>query len=324
MQHPQPIVIAHRGASGYLPEHSVGAKILAHGYGADYLEQDVILSRDDVPLVFHDLNLEELTDVASRYPGRHRDDGHWYAIDFTLAELKTLLLHERVDPRSGQPRWPGRFAERGVPFAIVTLDEELDLIRGLNRATGRTAGIYTEVKSPAWHREQGKDSTRVVIDTLARHGYTRRDQPVYLQCFDDVECRRIRNELRCELKLIQLIGENEWLEAATDYDALRTAAGLAQIARYADGVGPSIDRIVTWQAGGDSPRLSTLVADAHDAGLAVHPFTLRADDLPRGAGTIDAVHAALFDLAGVDGVFTDFPDRTRAYLDAATNRGNLS
>lgn len=320
----RPIVIAHRGASGYLPEHSIAAKVLAHGYGADYLEQDVILSRDDVPLVFHDLNLEELTDVASRYPGRHRGDGHWYAIDFTLAELKTLMLHERVDPKSGHPRWPGRFAERGVPFCIVTLDEELDLVRGLNRATGRSAGIYTEVKSPAWHREQGKDSTRVVLDTLARHGYTRRDQPVYLQCFDDAECRRIRHELRSDLKLIQLIGENEWQEAATDYDALRTADGLADIARYADGIGPPIDRIVRWHDGQARPRLSSLVADAHAAGLAVHPYTLRIDDLPAGSGSVDALHAALFEQAGVDGVFTDFPDRTRAYLDAAAGRGDRS
>ena len=315
MPRPRPIVIAHRGASGYLPEHSLGAKVLAHGYGADYLEQDVILSRDDVPLVFHDLNLEELTDVATRYPQRSRGDGHWYAIDFTLAELKTLQLHERVDPGTGRPHWPGRFAARGVPFSIVTLDEELELVRGLNHATGRTAGIYTEVKSPAWHRAQGKDSTRIVLDTLARHGYSRRDQPVYLQCFDDLECKRIRRELGSDLKLIQLIGENAWGEAATDYDALRAPRGLADVATYADGIGPPIARIVDWRAPGTAPVVSALVAAAHSVGLAVHPYTLRVDALPPGPADADALHAALFDLAGVDGLFTDFPDRTKAYLD---------
>ena len=321
MSQTRPIVIAHRGASGYLPEHSIGAKVLAHGYGADYLEQDVILTRDDVPIVFHDLNLEELTDVARRFPGRARIDGHWYAIDFTLAELKSLQLHERVDPTSGQPHYPGRFAERGVPFSLVTLDEDLDLVHGLNRATGRMAGVYTEVKSPAWHRAQGKDSTRAVLDTLARHGYMGRDHAVYLQCFDDAELRRMRDELRCDLKLIQLIGENEWQEAATDYDALRTAAGLAGVARYAQGIGPPIGRIVSWPPGGGAPALTTLVADAHALGLAVHPYTLRIDDLPPGPGDATALHAALFDLAVIDGLFTDFPDRTKAYIDGSARAG---
>jgi glycerophosphoryl diester phosphodiesterase len=195
MQQNRPIVIAHRGASAYLPEHSLAAKVLAHGYGADYLEQDVILSRDDVPLVFHDLYLDELTDVAARFPGRARADGRHYAIDFSLAELKQLRLHERIDPLTGQPAWPKRFQEPGVPFSIVTLDEELALVRGLNATTGRFAGIYTEVKSPAWHHAQGKDSTRAILDTLTRHGYTRRNQGAFLQCFDDVELKRVRHEL---------------------------------------------------------------------------------------------------------------------------------
>lgn len=313
--HP-PIVIAHRGASGYLPEHSLAAKVLAHGYGADYLEQDVILSRDGVALVFHDLHLEELTDVAATFPGRARDDGHWYAIDFTLTELRALTLRERVDYPSGQRHWPGRFAENSLRFPLVTLQEELELVRGLNRSTGRTAGIYTEVKSPAWHHAQGQDSTRVVLDTLARYGYTRRDQPVYVQCFDDLETRRMRHELGCDLKLIQLIGENAWGEAATDYDVLRTPAGLARVAEYADGIGPPITRCVEWRADG-TPVATPLVAAAHAAGLAVHPYTVRADGLPAGPASLDALHEALFGVAGVDGVFTDFPDRTRAYLDAA-------
>ena len=203
----------------------------------------------------------------------------------------------------------------------MTLDEELDLVRGLNRATGRVAGIYTEVKSPAWHHAQGKDCTRAVLDTLARHGYTRRDQPVYLQCFDDVELMRMRDELRTDLKLIQLIGENEWQEAATDYDALRTPAGLGRVARYAAGIGPPIARVVGWDGDGTA-RATSLVTDAHALGLAVHPYTFRIDDLPAGPANADALHAALFDLAGVDGLFTDFPDRTKAYIDSHARAGD--
>lgn len=311
----RPIVIAHRGASAYLPEHSIGAKVMAHAYGADYLEQDVILTKDDVPIVFHDPNLEELTDVASRFPDRRRSDGHWYAIDLTLAEIRTLTLGERVDFPSDALHWPGRFGERAVPFRIVTLDEELALVRGLNRTTGREAGIYTEVKSPAWHRAQGKDPTRVVLETLARHGYVRRDQRAYVQCFDDQELVRMRRGFGTDLKLIQLIGENEWREAETDYDVLRTREGLHRVAACADGIGPPIARCVEWRDDG-TPVATGLVADAHAEGLAVHPYTVRADGLPAGAPDLEALHRALFEVARVDGVFTDFCDRTRAFLDS--------
>ena len=315
MQTKRPIVIAHRGASAYLPEHSQAAKVLAHGLGADYLEQDVILTRDDVPIVFHDLYLDELTDVAGCFPGRARADGRHYAIDFTVEELKSLRLHERVDPVSGNPAWPRRFHELGVPFTIVTLDEELSLVRGLNASSGRFAGVYTEVKSPAWHRAQGKDSTRAILDTLARHGYGRRDSPAYLQCFDDRELRRIREDLRSDLTLIQLIGENSWEEADTDYDMLRTPAGLAAIAGYAQGIGPPIERIVSFGAPDSTPAYSSLVNDAHAVALAVHPYTFRSDALAGRAPDADALHEALFLGARVDGLFTDFCDATKAFLD---------
>lgn len=318
----RPIVIAHRGASGYLPEHSLAAKVLAHGLGADFLEQDVILTRDDVPIVFHDLELEALTDVAAHYPGRARSDGHWYAIDFTLAELRILSLNERVDPATGARTWPRRFAGRGLRFPIVTLDEELELIRALNAARGMDSGIYTEVKSPAWHRAQGKDLSRIVVDTLARHGYARRDSNVYLQCFDDLELRRIRDELGCRLKLIQLIGENAWQEAPTDYDALRTPEGLRGVAGYADGIGPSIAMLVTFPGNGAAAVPSGLCASAQALGLAVHPYTLRADSLPPGAGDLDEVHRVLFGVLGADGVFTDFPDLTIAYVGTREPTGN--
>jgi len=308
-----PIVIAHRGASGYLPEHTIPAKVLAHAQGADYLEQDVVLSRDNVPIVFHDLTLEEITDVGARFPGRQRGDGHWYALDFTVAELKSLTVRERVTA-SGQPTYPGRFQERAVPFSIVTLEEELALIRGLNAVTGRTAGIYTEIKSPAWHRAQQRDLTPIVLEILSRFGYSKRQHPAYLQCFDAEELKRIRGQLGCELKLIQLVGENAWAESDTDYDQLRSARGLDAVARYADGIGPWIPHIASWPAGGGAAQVTPLTAAAHAHGLAVHPYTFRSDDLPAGAPDAEAVHRTLFEVAGVDGLFSDFPDRTLAYI----------
>ena len=308
-----PIVIAHRGASGYLPEHTIAAKVLAHAQGADYLEQDVVLSRDNVPIVFHDLTLEEITDVGERFPGRARADGHWYVLDLTLAELKTLTVRER-ERAPGRPTYPGRFQERSVPFSIVTLEEELALIRGLNTVTGRVAGIYTEVKSPAWHRAQQRDLSPIVLDTLARFGYQHRDDRAFLQCFDAEELKRIRGELGCRLRLVQLIGENAWAESDTDYDHLRSARGLEAVSRYADAIGPWIPHVARWPAPGSPAQVTPLTASAHEHGLGVHPYTFRSDDLPAGAPDAAQVYTALFEMAGVDGLFSDFPDQTRAYL----------
>jgi len=307
-----PIVIAHRGASGYLPEHTLAGKAYAHALGADYLEQDVVLTRDDVPIVFHDLVLEEVTDVAALFPGRQRDDGHWYAIDFDWTELQRLSIRERIELASGQPAFPHRFRER-LPLRINSLAEELALVRGLNAATGRHAGVYTEVKSPAWHRAEGKDLSPRVLAVLAEYGYRTQADDVWLQCFDAAECRRLRFELGCALRLVQLIGENEWHESTTDYDALRSPAGLAAVARYAQGIGPWIPQVVSFAPDG-VPHLTTLAADAHAAGLLVHAYTFRVDQLPPNAPGDAALHRALFELAGVDGVFTDFPDRTLALL----------
>ena len=308
-----PIVIAHRGASGYLPEHTLVAKAYAHALGADYLEQDVVLTRDDLPVVFHDLVLEEVTDVAQRFPDRCRADGHWYVIDFDYAELGRLSVRERVATETGAPTYPNRFREQ-LPLRIRSLAEELALVRGLNGSTGRHTGVYTEVKSPAFHRAAGKDLSRVVLDTLAEFGYLRRGDRAWLQCFDAAELSRIRVELGCDLKLVQLVGENAWSESATDYDALRSREGLARVARYADGIGPWIPQVVRWAGAGAAAQVTELVADAHAAGLAVHAYTFRVDQLPAHAPDATAVHHALFGAAGIDGLFTDFADVTLALL----------
>ena len=138
-------VIAHRGASGYLPEHTLPAKALAHAMGADFLEQDVVASRDGELIVLHDIHLDRVTDVAKRFPARARKDGRFYALDFDLAELRQLRVHERV-AADGKPVYPGRFPVTAGRFALHTFDEELAFIRGLNETTGRNAGVYPEIK----------------------------------------------------------------------------------------------------------------------------------------------------------------------------------
>lgn len=310
-----PLVIAHRGASGYLPEHTLEAKALAYAQGADYLEQDVVISKDGVPVVAHDLTLEDTSNVRDVFPDRARPDGHWYLIDFTWEELRTLTLHERT-AEGGAPARAGRFAADGVGFRLHTLDEELAFIRGLNgtlgKHLGREVGVYTEVKSPAWHREQGVDSAPIVLASLARHGYTKATDRAYLQCFDFAELRRIRQALRSELKLIQLVGDNSWGEADTDYGYLLTPTGLREVATVADGIGPWGPQVLNF-APNKAPVPTGLVQAAHAAGLAVHPYTLRADELPPGVADLPALVHAL-QAAGVDGAFTDFPDQMRAAL----------
>lgn len=309
----RPLVIAHRGASGYLPEHTLAAQALAHGTGADFVEQDVVLSRDGVPVVLHDIHLDTTTDVAEVYPGRARADGRYYAIDFTLAELRRLAVRERIDRRSGRPVFPSRFPHGHARFAIPTLAESLQLVRGLNASTGRTVGVYPEIKDPAFHRAAGQDISRIVLETLAAHGYAGKGDPFYVQCFDWSEVQRIRRELGFRGRLVQLLGENRWgIAPGVDYDRLRSPAGLAEIAAVADGIGPWHRQVASGVAGGRLV-LTPLVRDAHAVGLEVHPYTFRVEQVPDGIG-FAAWLRAFRDQAGVDGVFTDFPDKAAEAL----------
>jgi len=296
-----PVVIAHRGASGYLPEHTLEAKAYAHAVGADFLEQDVVLTRDDVPIVLHDTWLERVTDVAGVFPGRQRGDGHFYAIDFSLEEIRRLTVRERRSGEGGL-RWPGRFDVAGVPFRIPTLAEEIAFIRGLNRTTGREAGIYTEIKEPAWHRAHDKDPSRVVLEVLRRAGYAERDDPVFLQCFDAAELRRVREELGSRLRLVLLLGDEEWLRSP------RRDMRLADVAEYADAIGVWVPSLFAPAEQGAAPQSSGLVEAAHAQGLLVHAYTYRDDELPEGIRGAAEAHALLYRVAGVDGLFSDHPD----------------
>ena len=310
----RPIIIAHRGASGYLPEHTLAAKAMAYAMGADYLEQDVVLSNDNVPVVLHDVQIDSVTDVVKRFPGRQREDGRFYALDFSLAELKQLKVTERFDPKTGQPAYANRFPAWQSVFEIATLEEELQLIQGLNQSTGRMVGVYPEIKAPTWHRRQGRDISRVVIEVLARYGYRGKADKVYLQCFELAELKRIRQELGYQGKLIQLLGDQRGADGA-DYEFLKTKAGLEELAKVADGIGPALQHIATGKTKTEI-KITALVQDAHALRLQVHPYTCRADALPAYAASLEALLDLFFLQAGVDGVFTDHPDRAAAFVRA--------
>ena len=314
-----PIVIAHRGASAYVPEHTLMAKAIAHAFGADYLEQDVVSSKDGVPLVLHDVQIDTVTNVASQFPKRRRADGRFYAIDFTVDELKQLNVSERFDPRSGQAAYANRYPVGEGDFRIATLDEEIQFIKNINHTTGRQAGIYPEIKRPAWHREQGYDLAKSVIDVLGKHGYSSKDDRCYLQCFDEAEVKRLREELGYRGLLIQLIRHGHDEESGTDYKRLKTREGLADAAKVADGIGPSSGDIVSWSADGNF-SIGDLVKHAHDCGLDVHPWTFRADSLPKNCPSADAMLDACFNHAKIDGLFADQPDLAVQFLHSMTLR----
>ena len=307
------IVIAHRGASGYLPEHTLAAKALAHGMGAHYIEQDVVLSKDGQPIVLHDIYLQAVTNVAEIFPERARIDNKYYAIDFDLAEIKQLKVTERSDVEKDSIVDAKRFPPHQSTFQIPTLSEEIELIQGLNHSTGKLIGLYVEVKEPAWHQQHGKDISRVVLKTLSDYGYTKSEDLVYVQCFDPSETRRMREVLKTDLKLVQLIGYKN-PNSAIDYEQMILSSGLKLIAGYADGIGPSIQHIVKNIQQDGQPILSSLVQDAHKLNLKVHPYTLRTDRLPPQVINFDHLLRILFLDANVDGIFTDFPDLAIDFL----------
>lgn len=307
---PQPIVIAHRGASGYLPEHTLAAKALAHGLGADFLEQDVVATRDSQLVVLHDLYLDDVSDVARRFPGRHRDDGRHYVVDFDLAELRTLTIFERRAPGTSAAKYPSRFPAGTGLFGVATLEEELQLIQGLNRSTGRIAGVYPEIKDPDWHRRHGIDLAGLLLAELRAFGYSSAEDPVFVQSFDAAELKRLKHELGCELRLIQLVGP----EPA--YGGLLTAKGLRSVSAYACGLGPHYSQLVE-EGDRGRPRRADLALGARDAGLALHAYTFRRDALPDYARTLEELLEFFWNEIGVDGVFCDHPDVAVRVRDSA-------
>ena len=340
---PTPLIIAHRGACGYLPENTLAAKAVAHAQGADYWETDVLASKDGELVVLHDLYLEGLSDVEQKFPSRARDDGHFYVIDFTLAELRTLNLTERLtsDVPGGHATYPNRFPAGKSRFQIHTLAEEIELLQGLNHAFKREVGLYLELKAPWFHEDAGFDLCAEALKTLKHYGYAQQTDAVIVETFDTKALKRIKHELmpvmQIDLRLGQLVGYNEWHTTCerdskgqwvtVDSDWMLTPDGLEQIATYAQGVGVAISLLF---ASGDNassialnkpnpqdmqpPQPAAWIDQARQLGLVIHTYTLRADALPSFAADVDVMHDWLIRVAKVDGVFTDFPDLMKAYL----------
>ncbi|MFY7671872.1 glycerophosphodiester phosphodiesterase [Tenacibaculum sp. MEBiC06402] len=289
------IVVAHRGASGYLPEHTMEAKAMAYAMKPDFIEQDLVLSKDDVPVVIHDIYLDDVTDVAVKFPERKREDDRYYVIDFTFDELQSLNVSERFDPKTGKQFYPNRFPKGKGSFKLHSLQQEIELIQGLNKSTGNNIGIYPEIKNPEFHHQNGKDIAKITLDILSEYGYTSKKDNCIFQCFDAKELERVRKELKSDLFLIQLI---EFPEETKKLDHFAT---------YADGIGPWYKQIVDKKIDGKW-QFTSLVKNAHQLGLKVHTYTLRADQLGDFSSFEEHVKTLLFE-ANVDGCFTDFPDK---------------
>lgn len=302
----RPIVIAHRGASGYRPEHTLASYELAIEMGADFIEPDLVPTKDGALIARHENEISETTDVASRPEFADRrtakriggvEVAGWFTEDFTLAEIKTLRAKERLPFRD--PSWNGR-------FEVPALEEVLELARRWQ------VGVYPETKHPTYFRSIGLPLEETLVETLHAAGYRGRTAPVYLQSFETGNLKELRR--KTDLPLIQLLdaqgGPYDLQGAGRTYRDLATPAGLAEIARYADGIGPHKRLIVPARPDGRLETPTALVDDAHRAGLLVHPWTFRSDGpflSPDYEGEPEREYEQLFAL-GVDGVFSDFPD----------------
>jgi glycerophosphoryl diester phosphodiesterase len=298
----RPLIIAHRGASGHRPEHTLEAYRLAVEMGADFIEPDLVSTKDGVLIARHENEIGGTTDVGDRFPDRKRTrtvDGQsmtgWFTEDFTLAEIKTLRARERLAFRSHA--YDGQ-------FQIATFDQVIELAQQLGKKVGRPVGVYPETKHPTYFRGIHLPLEEKLLASLQAHGWNRREAPVFIQSFEQENLRALRKQTR--VRLIQLVSAAAMLEGD----------GLRNIATYADGIGPEKRLVVPVTADGSLGTPTDLVTRAHAAGLLVHIWTIRADKefLPAGYHGRPEAEFEQFRQLGVDGVFTDFPDlATRSY-----------
>ncbi len=312
----RPAVAGHRGACGYLPEHTFESKVMAYTMGVDYVEQDVVFTRDNVLVVLHDHTLETTTDVAKKFPGRHRADGSYYAIDFTLAEIKSLLVTERFDPKTGKAVFSGRFPVGwGIDFRVPTLEEEILLVQGLNKSTGRNVGLYVEVKEPAFHEKEGKPIMKATIEMLAKYGYNKKDANVILQIFDFDAVKKSR-ELGWVAPLAMLVDMDGQMliDDKSVHKWLLTEEGVKEVSKYANIYAPWFSHLAVPSEDGKSYTAAPCLKWARDAGMQVHTWTHRTDRVLSGFATEEAMLDAMFKEMKLDAVFSDFPDNVIAYL----------
>ena len=324
-----PIVIGHRGASGYRPEHTLAAYELAIQMGADYIEPDLVSTRDGVLVARHENALAILnpdgtinttdtsTDVYLRSEFSDRKttkviDGvsitGWFTEDFTLAELKTLRAIERI------PAIRPQNTQYNELFEIPTLQEIIDLAKQQSSLLGRTIGIYPETKHPTYFDSIGLSLEEKLVEVLSANGYVDETAPVFIQSFEVSNLKDL-NQLT-NVSLVQLINNGgrpyDFVVNGDSrlYRDLITPLGLAEIATYANGIGANKNLIIPRDSQGNLLSPTTLVDDAHAAGLLVHAWTFRNEDvfLPRNLQGNPQEEYRRFYETGVDGVFSDNPD----------------
>jgi glycerophosphoryl diester phosphodiesterase len=320
----KPIVIAHRGASGLRPEHTQLAYDLAIDQGCDFIEPDLVPTKDGHLIVRHENEIGGTTDVASRPEFADRKatktvDGQsltgWFVEDFTLAEIKTLRARERLPKlRPANARYDGQ-------APLLNFDEVVAIAKAGSRRTGRTIGVYPELKHPRYFASIGLPTEDRLVARLKAHDLDSATAAVFVQCFEVGPLQTLRGKTKA--RLVQLTASEGGPADRPDltYAAMTSAEGLKAVAVYADGLGPEKTQVVPQDADRLLPATS-LVADAHAAGLVVHPWTVRAEnyflpaslrrgdasaaDYPAQGGDVETVFKALY-AAGVDGLFSDFP-----------------
>ena len=306
-QAPKKTIIAHRGAPGYVPEHSLLGVAMAHSFNVDYIEPDLVLSKDNKLVVLHDIHIDTTTNVKEIFPKRKRKDGRFYAIDFTLNELKRLSLNERINLKTGKRVFPNRYPLKKTKLEIPTFKEFLELVNELNKTRNKNIGIYPEIKSPEFHMREGKDIAKITFQFLDKNNLNRKDADIYVQCFYPMTLIRLKDEMKAKFPMIQLIAENSWNESSIDYDNLQSYEGLKDMAPYIKGIGPYINQLYTIEDG--KIKKTQLVEWAHKLGLKVHAYTHREDSLPPGFKTEKELLDFLFNEVKIDGIFSDFSDR---------------
>jgi glycerophosphoryl diester phosphodiesterase len=321
------IIIGHRGAAGYRPEHTLASYELAARMGADYIEPDLVSTKDHVLVARHEPNITDTTDVADHPEFASRKttktiDGvtqtGWFTDDFTLAELKTLRAKERLPlVRQRNTIYDGH-------YQVPTFQEVIDLSKQLSRELARPIGIYPETKHPTYFRNEGLPLEELLVQTLNRNGLNRPGAKVCVQSFEVNNVKALNKVLR--VPIVQLLDAPTLKPAdgsGKTYGEIATAAGLKEVATYADGDGPSKDYLIPRDAAGHSLPPTTFIADAHAAGLVVHPYTFRNENqflpledrkgdpadpnFPNLYGNAFAEDKRFF-AAGVDGIFTDNSD----------------
>lgn len=335
----KPLVLAHRGASAWRPEHTLGAYLKAMHDGADYIEPDLVMTRDGHLVVRHESNIAETTDVANHpeFAHRHRTcviDGvtqtGWFTTDFTLDELKTLRARERLPSiRAHNTRYDGY-------FEIPTFDEVIEVVAAQSAACGKVFGLIPEIKHSTYFHQLGLNPEEEFLRTIARHHYTRY-APLEVQSFEVGNLQRLRApvlSINPQARLMFLMGERtdpipDAFAAGkkTTFGDMMTPDGLREIRRYADVIGPSHTDIIPRDHDGAWQAPTSLIDDAHKAGLLVHSYTARPENLflPRqlrssGAridrhpeGMMAEIERYL--TLGLDGFFTDDPALGRHVVD---------